>query len=322
MKAIVCDRYGSPQEALTLEDVDSPVPNEDEVLVRVHASSVNFADLAFVKGEPVAARLWSGLQKPKYPITGSDFAGRIEAVGSGVTRFKPGDEVFGEASPNWGCFAEYVAVSEKTVVPKPANLTFEEAGAVPQASVVALQGLRDKGQIQAGKKVLIVGASGGIGTFAVQIAKALGAEVTGVCSTRNVEMVSALGADHLIDYTREDFATGGPRYDLILATAGYRPIGDYRRALQARGIYICTGGSMAQVFEAMLLGPIISLVGSQTLGNVHAHANASDLDFVRTLIEDGRVTPAIDRCYPLSEVPAALDYYGQGRSQGKVVITM
>jgi NADPH:quinone reductase-like Zn-dependent oxidoreductase len=221
-----------------------------------------------------------------------------------------------------GGYAEYVSVPEKAVALKPANLTFEEAAAVPQASLVALQGLRDKGQIQPRQKVLIAGASGGIGTFAVQIAKSFGAEVTGVCSTRNVDLVRSIGADHVIDYTREDFTQSGQRYDLIMSTAGYRSVFDYRRALSPTGIYVSAGGSMAQVFEGMLLGPIVSMAGSKTLTYLYARQNQEDLVFMKDLLEAGKVKPVIDRRYPLSEAAEALRYYGEGKSRGKVVITV
>ena len=267
------------------------------------------------------ARLWSGLLKPKYKIPGNDIAGRVEAVGRNVKQFQPGDEVFGDISGcGWGGFAEYVSVCEHALVLKPANISFEEAAAVPEAAVVALQGLRDKGQIQPGQKVLINGASGGIGTFAVQIAKSFGAEVTGVCSTRNLDMVRSIGADHVIDYIQEDFTQNGQRYDLILATSGYRSIFDYKRALSPQGIYVVTGGSMAQIFQGMLLGPWISMTGSKKMGNLASKSNKEDLVFIKELLEAGKIVPVIDRHYPLSEVAEALRYYGEGHARGKVVI--
>ena len=264
MKAIIIPKYGS-FDVLEYTEVPRPNPGDDQVLVRVFAASVNFANLAHVGGDPFISRLWSGLRAPKDNIPGGDIAGRVEAVGKNVTQFQPGDEVFGDLSDcGYGAFAEYVAVSEDMLALKPTNMTFEEAAAVPQAGVVALQGLRDKGQIQPGQKVLIAGASGGNGTFAVQIAKAFGADVTGVCSTRNVDMVHSIGADHVIDYTKEDFTQNGQRYDLILALAGYRSIFDYKRALNPEGIYVSGGGAMAQVFQGMLLGPLVSMTGSKT----------------------------------------------------------
>jgi NADPH:quinone reductase-like Zn-dependent oxidoreductase len=323
MKAMVYTEYGSP-DVLRLEEVEKPTPGEGEVLVVVRAASVNYPDWSFVRGEPFMVRLMgAGLFRPKNPILGADIAGRVEAVGSNATQFQPGDEVYGDISAcGFGGFAEYVAVPENVLARKPANATFEEAAAVPMAAVVALQGLRDEGGIQAGQRVLIVGASGGNGSFAVQIAKAFGAEVTGVCSGRNCELVCSIGADHVIDYTQEDFAQGPQRYDLILATAGYRSIFDYRRALAPEGTYVVTGGAMAQIFQPMLLGPWIGLTGRQKMGNLSAVSDREDLAFVTHLIEAGEVVPVIDRRYPLRELPEALRYYGEGHARGKVVITV
>jgi NADPH:quinone reductase-like Zn-dependent oxidoreductase len=258
MKAIVYEAYGPP-EVLQLKEVEKPTSKDDKVLVKVHAAAVNYGDWAILRGKPFVVRLMSGgLLKPKHTILGADIAGRVEAVGGNVKQFRPGDEVFGDISGcGFGGFAEYVSVPENALALKPANISFEEAAAVPMAGVVALQGLRDQGEIQAGQKVLIVGASGGNGTFAVQIAKSFGAKVTGVCSTRNVDLVRSIGADQVIDYTREDFTTSGQRYDLILAAGGYRSIFDYRRALSPKGTYVMAGGAMAQVYEAMILGPVI-----------------------------------------------------------------
>jgi NADPH:quinone reductase-like Zn-dependent oxidoreductase len=322
MKAIVYEKYGPP-DVLQLKEVEIPVPKENEVLVKVQAASVNYSNLAFVRGKPFIVRLMgSGLIKPKYKILGSDIAGRVETVGVNVQQFQPGDEVFGDLSEcGRGGFAEYVAVPENALVLKPANLTSEEAAAVPEAAVVALQGLRDKGKIQPGQKVLIYGASGGIGTFAVQIAKSFGAEVTGVCSTRNLDLVRSIGADHVIDYTKENFTQNGQQYDLILATAGYRSLFDYAHALSPRGIYVVTGGSMAQVFQPMFLGPFISMTGGKKMGNLVMRPIQKDLAFVKDLIETGEVKPVIDRCYPFSEAAEALRYYGKGHARGKVIIT-
>jgi NADPH:quinone reductase-like Zn-dependent oxidoreductase len=268
-----------------------------------------------------------GLLKPKHKIPGNNIAGRVEAVGRNVTQFQPGDEVFGDLTEcGFGAFAEYVSVPENAVALKPANIAFEEAAAVPEAALVALQALRDKGHIQTGQKVLIYGASGGIGTFAVQIAKSFGAEVTGVCSKRNVDMVRSIGADQVIDYTQEDFTKNGQRYDLIVATAGYRSIFDYKRALGPKGIYVATGGSMrgpnamAQIYQAMLLGPWLSMTGSKKLGSMSLRINQKDLVFMKELLEASKVKPVIDRHYKLSEVAEALRYYGEGHAQGKVVI--
>lgn len=323
MKAIVYTRYGPP-EVLQLREVETPAPQEGEVLVKVRAASVNYSNAAFVGGKPYIVRLMgAGLFNPKYKILGTDIAGRVAAVGVNANQFHPGDEVFGDLSEcGRGGFAEYVAVPESALALKPANLTFEQAAAVPEAAVVALQGLRDKGQVQPGQKVLIVGASGGIGTFAVQLAKAFGAEVTGVCSTRNLEMVRAIGADHVVDYTKGDFTSNGQAYDLILATAGYRSIFDYARALSPGGIYVATGGSLAQVFQPMFLGPWMAMTAKRNMGNLIMHPNQKDLYFLKELIEAGQVVAVIDRCYPLSEVPEAIRYYGKGHARGKVVISI
>jgi NADPH:quinone reductase-like Zn-dependent oxidoreductase len=323
MKAIVYEAYGPP-DVLELEAVEKPVPRDDEVLVSVHAAALNYVDWALLRGIPFLIRMMSGgLSKPKNTILGADIAGRVEAIGRGVTQFQPGDEVFGDISDyGFGGFAEYVSAPESQLARKPANTSFEEAAAVPMSGVVALQGLRDKGGVQPGQKVLIVGASGGNGTFAVQIAKSFGAEVTGVCSTRNLDMVRSIGADHVIDYTQEDFAQGEERYDLILGAGGYRSIFDYRRALRPEGTYVMVGGGMAQVYEAMLLGPFVSMTGRQRLVNLSAMSDQEDLAFVGKLIEAGKVVPVIDRRYPLEEVPEALRYYGEGHSRGKVVISV
>jgi NADPH:quinone reductase-like Zn-dependent oxidoreductase len=322
MKAIVYKKYGS-LDVLNLEEIPKPTPGDDEVLVEVFASSVNFGDLALVKGEPFIARLWSGLLKPKHQIPGGDIAGRVEAVGGNVKQFKPGDEVFGDISGfGFGGYAEYVSAPENALALKPAGSTFEEAAAVPQAALVALQGLRDKGRIQPGQKVLINGASGGNGTFAVQIAKSFGAEVTGVCGTSNLGMVRSIGADHVIDYTREDFAATGRLYDLILATAGYRSISDYKRALSPKGIYVSAGGSMAQVFQGLLLGPWMSIIGTRKLTHLYHRPSRDDLLFMKELLETGKVKPVIDRRFPLNEAAEAFRYYGEGHSRGKVVITV
>ena len=262
MQAMVYTHYGSP-DVLQFADVEKPTPKDHEVLIKVHASSANAADVHYLRGTPLVFRLACGLLKPKNTLLGADVAGRIEAVGSNVTLFQPGDEVFGDMSScGRGAFAEYICASEDALALKPPNVSFEQAAATPVAAVTALQGLRTKGQIQPGQKVLINGASGGVGTFAVQIAKAFGTEVTAVCSTRNVDMVRALGADHVIDYTQEDFTTNGQQYDLILAANGNQSIAAYERALTPQGTYVMSGGAGAQMVQAMLLGPVISLAGS------------------------------------------------------------
>jgi NADPH:quinone reductase-like Zn-dependent oxidoreductase len=323
MKAIVNHVYGSP-DVLQLEEVAKPTPKDNEVLVEVHAASVNAADWHILRGKPFLVRLVvGGLLKPKYTIPGAAVAGRVEAVGSNVKQFQPGDEVFGDVSGSgFGAFAEYACVPENALALKPANMAFEEAATIPVAAVTALQGLRDKGQIQQGQKVLINGASGGVGMFAVQIAKAFGADVTAVCSTKNVDMVRSLGADHVIDYTQEDFTKNGQQYDLILAANGYHSIWAYKRALHSQGKYVLTGGSMAQMYQAMILGPLISMTGSKKMSNLLAKPNHKDLVFMKKLLEEGKVTPVIERRYTLSEVPEAIRYVEAGHARGKIVITV
>jgi NADPH:quinone reductase-like Zn-dependent oxidoreductase len=323
MKAIVYTRYGSPN-VLHLKEVAMPAPKADEVLIKICAASINAADWYALKGDPFLVRLMNGgILKPKKTILGFDIAGQIEAIGENVTAFKVGDAVYADTSGcGGGGFAEYVCVPEGAIALKPARLTFEEAAAVPMAGITALQGLRDKGKIQAGQTVLINGASGGVGTFAVQLAKAFGAEVTAVCSTRHIEMVRALGADHIIDYTRENFTRNGQRYDLIIAANGYHPLRDYRRALKPKGIYVVTGGKMAQIFQGMLLGSVVSMFGSKKMGNLMATPNPKDLVFLSDWLESGKVAPVIDRCYPLSETAEAMRYVGERRAKGKVVISI
>ncbi len=322
MKAIVYTKYGSP-DVLQFKEVERPSPQDDELLIKIHAAAITAGDVIVLKGEPFVTRLATGLLEPKNAIPGKEMAGQVVAVGQNITQFRPGDEVFGDLSvASWGALAEYVAVPECAVALKPANLTFAEAAAVPESAVVALQGLRDKGKIQPGQKVLINGASGGVGLYAVQIAKAFGAEVTAVCSTRNMGLVRSLGADHVIDYTQEDFTQNGQQYDLILAVNGYHPIADYRRALSSEGIYVATGGSMKQSLQATMIGPFISMTGRQKMGGMLVKPNKNDLVFIKELIESGKVKPVIDRQYPLSEVADAFRYMGEGHAQGKVVITV
>lgn len=321
MKAIVYHNYGSP-DVLKLEEVQTPTPKENEILVKVQAAATAAGDWHLLRADPFLVRLMYGLLTPKYKILGADVAGRVEAVGRSVTQFQPGDEVFGDLSLcGFGAFAEYVAAPATAFALKPTNLTFAEAAAVPVSAVTALLGLRE-GNIQAGQKVLINGASGGVGTFAVQIAKAFGAEVTAVCSTSKVEMVRTLGADQVIDYTKEDFTKNGQRYDLILAVNGYQPLSAYQRALTPQGRYVMTGGATAQMFEAMLLGSWRSKKGGQKLGNILVKPSQKDLQLMKELIEAGKVKPVIDRCYPLSGVPDAIRYVEAGHAKGKVVITV
>ena len=324
MKAIICTKYGSP-DVLQLQEVAKPSPLDGEVLIKIHAASINSRDWRMMRANPFFIRLATGgFLQPKNKILGADVSGRIEAVGSSVKQFTPGDEVFGylPSATGRGTFAEYVCANENAITLKPANLTFEQAAAVPFAALTALQGLRDKGNIHSGQRVLINGASGGVGTFAVQIAKALGAEVTAVCSTRNLEMVRSIGADHVIDYTKEDFTRNGQRYDLILAANGYHPISDYLRALSPDGIYVVAGGSMLQLFQSALQGRQNSKTGSQKTYVASLVQSQKDLVFMKELLESGKVVPVIDGCYPLSKTVEAFQYYEKVRPKGKVVITV
>ena len=316
MMAVVYPRYGPP-DVLRLEDVAIPAPACNQVLVRICAASVNRLDSGVVRG--TGRFTGTGLLKPKPKALGSDFAGRVEAVGGNVTQYQPGDEVFGGNIWGGGGFAEYVCAAEDTLARKPANISFAQAAAVPIAAITALQGLRDQGRIQAGQNVLIDGASGGVGTFAVQIAKSFGTEVTAVCSTGNVETARSLGADHVIDYTREDFTQSGRRYDLILAANAYHSIFDYGRVLTQDGIYVWCGGKVS--IEVMLLGPLLSL-GRRKVRYFLAKLNKKDLGFLADLLESGKVVPVIDRRYPLSETAEAIRYLEQGHAQGKVVISI
>ena len=326
MKAIVRGRYGSP-DVLELTEIDKPEPGDDEVLVRVHAASVNPADWHFLRGTPYIARLQLGLRKPKDRVLGCDVAGRVEAVGKDVTMFRPGDEVFGSPFMHGlGAFAEYVCVPEDLLAPKPATLSFDHAAAVPLAASTALQGLRDHGRIEPGHKVLIIGASGGVGTFAVQIAKSFDAEVTGVCSTRNVDMVRSLGADHIIDYTKEDFTQSGQQYDLIFQLAGTRSPSECRSALTSNGTLVISSGEsegrwigpVDRVIKALVLSPFVS----QKLATFTVKPNREDLQLLKQFIEDGTLTLVIDRTYRLAQVPEAIRYLEEGRARGKVVITV
>lgn len=312
MKAIICTQYGSP-DVLHLTEVEKPTPKDNEILIRVRAASVNPHDVHSLRGKPYILRIQTGLRKPKNTRLGVDVAGQVEAVGRNVTEFQPGDEVFGVRA---GSFAEYVCTQGKALALKPAHLTFEQAAAVPVAGLTALQALRDKGQIQPGQKVLINGAAGGVGTFAVQIAKALGAEVTAVCSTRNVEMVQALGADQVIDYTQENFTQSGQTYDLLLDAVGNHSLSACRRVVHATGAYVMVAGSPTHLLKAVIL----SRFARQRLVFFIATNNREDLVFLKELIEAGKVTPVIDRRYTLREVPEAIRYLGEGHARGKVVI--
>lgn len=314
MNAVVHDTYGPP-DRLEVRRIDAPVVKDGDVLIRVHAAGVNAADAFIMRGVPYAIRVVSGLRRPKNGIRGTDVAGTVDAVGKDVTEFEPGDEVFGWCK---GSFAEYVCAAEDNFVAKPTNLTFEQAAAVPMAAFVALQALRGIGELQPGQKVLINGASGGIGTFAVQIAKALGAEVTGVCSTRNVDMVRSIGADHVIDYTQEDFVRSRQRYDFILDIVGNHSLADTRRALTAEGTLVPNSGTkgMGYIIKANLM----SLVVRQKTRTFVSSPKHEDLVVLKELIESGKVTPVIDRTYPLSQTPEAIGYVEQGHTQGKVVI--
>ena len=324
MQAVVYDDYGTA-DVLRLAAIEKLLPLDHQVLIRVRAAAANPLDWHYMRGTPYIMRLDSGLLKPKSNRIGVDVAGQVVAVGKNVTRFKPGDEVFGTGG---GAFAEYVLASEKRLVSKPAGVTFEQAAAVPIAALTALQGLRDKGHIQAGQKVLINGASGGVGTFAVQIAKSFGAEVTGVCSTRNVELVRSLGADHVIDYTKEDFTQGDVQYDLILDNVGNHPLLAVRRAMSRDANYVLIGGGGpdAGKWIGPMLGPIKGLLlspfVSQQFGMLLAEINKDDLAVISDMIEAKKVTPVIDRTYPLKEVPEAIRYLETGRARGKVIISM
>ncbi len=320
MKAIVYTQYGPPA-VLQCKEAEKPGPRDGEILVKIHATSANPLDWHLVRGTPFPARLGGGLRKPKDQRTGVDIAGRVEAVGGNVTQFQPGDEVFGIAA---GAFAEYACAAENKVALKPANLSFEAAAAVPVAAITALQGLRDKGHIQSGQKVLVNGASGGVGTFAVQIARSFGAEVTGVCSTRNLDMVRSIGADHVIDYTKEDFTKNGQHYDLIYDAVGNRSVSDYKHALNPNGTCVIAGfQTLPRLFEHMVLGPLRSKTGKKKVGLMGmAKVNQNDLLYMKELLEAGKVVPVIDRCYPLCETAEAVRYLEEGHARGKVVITI
>jgi NADPH:quinone reductase-like Zn-dependent oxidoreductase len=324
MRAAVYTRYGAPEDVLQVTEAENPVPQDDEVLVKVHASSLNKADLIMLRGRPAVIRLAGfGLFRPKFRILGTDVAGRVEAVGGKVQRFKAGDEVFGNLfGSGRGAYAEYACAKEDALALKPSNVTFEQAAAVPLAAGTALMGLRDKGNIQPGQKVLVNGASGGVGTFAVQIAKALGAEVTAVCSTKHVETARSIGADHVIDYTQEDFTENGQHYDPIMGANGYRPIMRYMNSLSPHGTYVMTGGKGTQLSQALLMGPLISRSKGKRVVTGNLKLDNKGLVFLGELLRDGKLAPVIDRLYPLSRISEAFRYLGEGHAGGKVVITI
>lgn len=322
LKAIVYTQYGPP-DVLKLTEVPKPVCKDNEVLVRVHAASVSAGDWHLLRGTPLMVRLYFGLTKPRHKILGADVAGVVEAVGMNVTQFHPGDEVYGDLTDcGFGAYAQFACANERSLAHKPSNLSYEQAAAVPVSAVAALQALRDKGQLQPGEKVLVNGASGGVGTYAVQLAKALEANVTGVGSTAKHGILQSLGVDQIIDYTKQDVTTNGHRYDLILDTAAYRSIADYRRILNPAGRYVMVGGSGARLLQAMGLGPWMSRKGGKQFGGFMVKPNQQDLLFLTKLIEEGKVRPVVDKCFPLSEVPEAIRYVEEGHARGKVVINV
>ena len=323
MKAIVYEKYGPP-DVLQLKDVEKPTPKDDEVLVKVQAASLNAGDWHALRGTPFLQRLESGFPKPKNLILGADGSGRIEAIGKSVAKFQPGDEIYGDLYwCGFGAFAEYVCIPEKSLALKPTNISFEEAAAVPQAAFTALHALRDQGQVQLGQKVLINGASGGVGTFAVQIAKAFGAEVTGVCSSQNLELVCSIGADHVIDYTQEDFTKNGQQYDLIVDIVANHSLSDLKRSLNPNGICVVVGFStLVHMLKVTILGPWMSRIGSKKIGMLMPKEDETDLTFMKELLETGKIIPVIDKYYTFSELPEAIRYLEEGHARGKVVITV
>ncbi len=321
MKAAVCHKYGPP-EIVALEEVQKPTPRDDEVLIKIYATSLNLSDWEMLTGTPFYTRTTWGLFKSRFKILGSDVAGRVEAVGRKVTRFEPGDQVFGDIMGSFGGFAEYACARERVLTLKPAKMTFEDVSVLPQAGVIALRGILDKGQLQAGQKVLINGAGGGSGTFAVQLAKAFGAEVTAVDNTEKQDFLRSNGADHVVDYTKEDFTKNGRRYDLILDLVAHRSLFDNRRALAPSGTYLLVGGSAMRLYQALVLGPIISMFGSKKMSLLIVNPKQNDNVRLLELVESGSIVPIIDRRYPLSGVPDALRHVGEGHALGKVVVTM
>lgn len=322
MKAIISQEYGTP-ETLKLNEVSTPNLKENQVLVKIQAASLNYSNLVLLTGKPWLVRLAFGLTKPKYSIPGGDMAGTVEAIGKNVTEFKVGDEVFGDLSDSgWGTFAEYVAADEKALVLKPRNLSFSEAAAVPMASVTALQALRDKGNVKTGQEVLIYGASGGVGTFAIQIAKAFGAIVTAVVSTRNVDMAKSLGADHVIDYKKQNLEEVNQKYDLILGVNGGQPLSAYKGKLKENGTFVHVGGSERQMYQTMLQRPWLSMFGKKKFVSLLMKVEKEDLIAIKKLIEAGKVKAVINKTYTLNEVQKAFQYFQQGHAQGKIVITI
>lgn len=321
MKAITFSKYGAP-EVLQLKEVEKPTPKDNQVLIKIMAASINAAEQHIIKGDPFPIRfMLGGIFTPKKNIPGADLAGRVEQVGKDVKKFKVGDEVYGDLSGyGWGTFAEYVAVAEDALTLKPNGTTFEAAASVPLAAVTALQGLRDHGHIKAGQKVLVVGASGGVGSFAVQLAKAFGAEVTAVASTKKLGLIQKLGADHIIDRNKEDFTKNGQSYDLILDAGAFRSLSDYKRILKPNGIYVLVGGSNGQLFKALLFGPLISMFGNKKMGSMLAKPNPQDLACLTEFIEAGKVVPALDKSFALSQTVEAMNYFNSGQVQGKIVI--
>lgn len=321
MKAVLFPKYGSP-DVLQITEVEKPTPNENQVLVKVYAAATNPLDWHRMRGAPFIARMGEGLLKPQNPKLGADIAGRVEAVGKNVTEFKPGDDVIGSVGA--GGFAEYVCAREKYFVLKPSNISFEAAAAIPVVGFTALQGLRDTGHIRAGQTVLVNGASGGVGTFAVQIAKSYGAEVTGVCSTRNLDMVRSIGADHVIDYTQQDFTRNGQTYDLIYDAIGNRSVYAYRRALKPQGVCVIAGfTTLGRLFEHMILGPLTSRDGNKTVGMMGmAKTDKQDFILIKDMLEAGKIVPVIDRCYSFNETAEAIRYLETGRARGKVIVTV
>jgi len=322
MNAVVYTKYGSP-DVLQLKEVEKPIPKDNEVLINVHAASINSWDWVMLTGRPLEYRLLSGILRPtKTKILGCDIAGRIEVVGRNITQFHPGDDVFGDLCEGfWGGFAEYVCARESELTLKPACMTYEEAAATPQAGLLALQGLCDQREIKPGQKILINGAGGGVGTFAIQMAKSFGAEVTGVDSTGKLDMMSSFGADHVIDYTQEDFTKNGKCYDLILDVKTDRSIFDYRRALSSNGIYVTVGGRTSRILQLVFLGSLISMTGSKKMALI-MHKPNKNLNILCKLFESGKIKPVVDRCFPLTETAKAFQYYGEGHFKGKVVITV